>query len=137
MAWSDYFTPDFDDPNSPSYVKTSPYLPIGNFSMADCQDEVDGVMWDFKNEFAVVKAMSQKSFPQRLRDYAIQLDSDNSKDWDEPVYYTDTPIIPHKSTESNYVFTFGKYKGYKLTTVLDRDPSYVEWCRKNVSWFNH
>src|ERR1035437_7544758 len=34
-----------------------------------------------------------------------------------------------------YIFTFGKYKGRKLTEVLDKSPSYVHWCVSNMQWF--
>lgn len=127
MAWSDYFIPDFDNPDSLSYVETSPYLPIGSISVLDCQQEVDNALWDFRNEIATVRAISNNSFPTRLRNYAKSIDAE---DWDY-IVEEEKPI-----PQSDYVFTFGKYKGYKLTTVLDRDPSYVEWCRKNISWFN-
>lgn len=32
-------------------------------------------------------------------------------------------------------FDFGKYKGQTLQEVKEKDPSYVEWAQKNVSWF--
>lgn len=33
-----------------------------------------------------------------------------------------------------YVFTFGKYKGRKLTEV---PPSYAHWCACNLTWFKN
>lgn len=31
--------------------------------------------------------------------------------------------------------TFGKYKGWNVTSVLKLNPSYFGWCRNNVRWF--
>lgn len=30
---------------------------------------------------------------------------------------------------------FGKYKGKTVKEIQDTDPSYIEWAKKNVSWF--
>lgn len=72
--WSDYFEPDFCDPDSPSYVETSPYLPTEHISLIDCQQEVNNVLWDFKDSFRTIQAV-KKSFTQRLRDQAIIIDT--------------------------------------------------------------
>lgn len=36
----------------------------------------------------------------------------------------------------NDTFTFGKYKGQTLKTVLAEHGSYVGWCMENVSGFD-
>lgn len=132
--WSDYFEPDFCDPDSSSYVETSPYLPTGEIDILDCQQEVDDVLWDFRDAFRVVRNL-EKSKYDRLRDIAVRIDNDDRlwKDYSEFESETETEIKP----VSQYIFTFGKYKGRTLQAVLDRDPSYIEWCRNNVAWFNH
>ena len=33
-------------------------------------------------------------------------------------------------------FTFGKYKGRSIMSVLDENPAYVEWCVNNIKWFS-
>lgn len=33
--------------------------------------------------------------------------------------------------------TFGKYKGWDVTSVLRNNPCYFEWCKRNVSWFKY
>ena len=33
------------------------------------------------------------------------------------------------------VFTFGKYKGRLVTSILKENPKYFAWCKKNVSYF--
>lgn len=33
------------------------------------------------------------------------------------------------------IMTFGKYKGRSVTSVLEINPSYFEWCKNNVRWF--
>lgn len=33
-------------------------------------------------------------------------------------------------------FTFGKYKGRSIMSVLDENPAYVEWCINNIKWFS-
>jgi hypothetical protein len=30
---------------------------------------------------------------------------------------------------------FGKYKGYDLKTLIEKDSKYVIWCLKNIDWF--
>lgn len=32
-------------------------------------------------------------------------------------------------------FTFGKYKGLSILSVIERDPEYVRWCTENIEWF--
>lgn len=32
-------------------------------------------------------------------------------------------------------FTFGKYKGRSVMSVLSENPAYVEWCVNNIEWF--
>lgn len=32
-------------------------------------------------------------------------------------------------------FTFGKYKGHSVMSVLNENPAYVEWCVNNIEWF--
>lgn len=36
-----------------------------------------------------------------------------------------------KETIETFKFTFGKHNGEMLTTVLEKDPSYVEWLKEN------
>jgi uncharacterized protein (DUF3820 family) len=33
------------------------------------------------------------------------------------------------------IFTFGKYKGLKVTDLIDSNPEYVKWASKNVPYF--
>ena len=33
------------------------------------------------------------------------------------------------------VFDFGKYEGSKLEEILEKDPSYIEWCICNLDYF--
>lgn len=35
----------------------------------------------------------------------------------------------------SWVMNFGKHKGLTLLDALTEDPSYIEWCLKNVEWF--
>lgn len=35
-------------------------------------------------------------------------------------------------TVDTYVFTFGKYKGLKLTEVNEKYPDYIEWAKKTI-----
>lgn len=137
MAWPDHFEPNFDDFDSLSYVETSPYLPTNDVTLLDCIEETRNVLWDFNDSFQVIRNISNKSKYDRLRDIAVQIDTNNDL-YDK--YYrfdsTETKEIELK-TEIEYVFTFGKYKGYSFTEILYKDPSYIEWCRNNVSWFTH
>lgn len=32
-------------------------------------------------------------------------------------------------------FTFGKYKGRSIMSVLNENPAYIEWCANNIKWF--
>lgn len=32
-------------------------------------------------------------------------------------------------------FTFGKYKGRSIMSVLSENPAYVEWCVNHIEWF--
>lgn len=32
-------------------------------------------------------------------------------------------------------FTFGKYKGRSIMSVLNGNPAYVEWCLNYIEWF--
>lgn len=32
-------------------------------------------------------------------------------------------------------FTFGKYKGRSIMSVLNENPAYVEWCLNHIEWF--
>ena len=34
------------------------------------------------------------------------------------------------------IFTFGKYKGRSIMSVLDENPAYIEWCFNNIKWFS-
>lgn len=36
------------------------------------------------------------------------------------------------ATVDTYVFTFGKYKGMKLTEVNEKFPDYIDWAKKNL-----
>lgn len=36
------------------------------------------------------------------------------------------------ATVDTYVFTFGKYKGMKLTDVNEKFPDYIDWAKKNI-----
>lgn len=36
------------------------------------------------------------------------------------------------ATVDTYVFTFGKYKGMKLTEVNEKFPDYIDWAKKNI-----
>lgn len=36
------------------------------------------------------------------------------------------------ATVDSYVFTFGKYKGMKLTEVNEKFPDYIDWAKKNL-----
>lgn len=33
------------------------------------------------------------------------------------------------------MLTFGKYKGQRVSDILERDPDYIAWCTENISWF--
>ncbi len=33
-------------------------------------------------------------------------------------------------------FTFGKYKGYKVDTIIEINPKYALWADQNVSFFS-
>ena len=33
------------------------------------------------------------------------------------------------------ILTFGKYKGLKVTDVIDSNPEYIKWAFKNVPYF--
>lgn len=34
------------------------------------------------------------------------------------------------------IFTFGKYKGYRVDDVIEFNPKYVRWVEENVSGFS-
>jgi hypothetical protein len=34
------------------------------------------------------------------------------------------------------IFTFGKYKGYRVDDVIEINPKYVRWAEENVSGFS-
>lgn len=34
-----------------------------------------------------------------------------------------------------HVLTFGKYKGLKVLDMIESNPEYIEWARKNISYF--
>lgn len=34
-----------------------------------------------------------------------------------------------------HIFTFGKYKYQKVDDMIDSNPNYVDWARKNVPYF--
>lgn len=36
---------------------------------------------------------------------------------------------------SNRKFTFGKYKGHDVESVINKDPRYVKWVVDNVNYF--
>lgn len=40
--------------------------------------------------------------------------------------------INANATVDTYVFTFGKYKGLKLTEVNEKHPDYIEWAKKTI-----
>ena len=40
--------------------------------------------------------------------------------------------INTNATFDTYVFTFGKYKGMKLTEVNEKHPDYIEWAKKTI-----
>ena len=40
--------------------------------------------------------------------------------------------INTNATVDTYVFTFGKYKGLKLTEVNEKHPDYIDWARKTI-----
>lgn len=36
---------------------------------------------------------------------------------------------------NNNVYTFGKYKGRQVTSILRENPKYFGWCKRNVKGF--
>ena len=38
--------------------------------------------------------------------------------------------------DDTYIFTFGKYRGKRITWVIDEDPYYIEWLEKVSTSFN-
>jgi len=36
----------------------------------------------------------------------------------------------------NSKMTFGKFKGETIKDLIERNPAYLEWCLRNVNWFN-
>ena len=38
----------------------------------------------------------------------------------------------NNATVDTYVFSFGKYKGMKLTEVNEKFPDYIDWAKKNI-----
>ena len=40
--------------------------------------------------------------------------------------------INTNATFDTYVFTFGKYKGMKLTEVNEKHPDYIDWAKKTI-----
>lgn len=43
---------------------------------------------------------------------------------------------PKKLITRQYVFNFGKYKGYDILEVIEDDPQYVLWCTDEIDWFD-
>ncbi len=39
------------------------------------------------------------------------------------------PILPPRPPE---IFTFGKYKGRKISDIVTEEPSYVTWAYRNI-----
>lgn len=37
-------------------------------------------------------------------------------------------------TDRNYVFTWGKYKGFSIAEIIDTEPSYLEWLCNNTDF---
>lgn len=33
------------------------------------------------------------------------------------------------------ILTFGKYKGYTASYVINKNPDYLLWCAENIPWF--
>ena len=141
MAWSDYFEPDFDDPDSPHYVGDR-YLPLFGENMrgqlgfvGDLWEEMSKVpIFDIKNPIHVMHVMSNPFRVDNLRKIAVQLDE--SDDWDmyapidphpeDEIYHDDSePNVPNNTQ----VFDRGKYKGQRVIDVLKFDKSYVDWAR--------
>jgi hypothetical protein len=76
MAWNDHFEPDFCDPDSLSYVETSPFLPTdSNFNLIDCTIECSNILWDFRNTHQVARQLGKY---ERLRSFAVRIDQDDS-----------------------------------------------------------
>lgn len=46
--------------------------------------------------------------------------------------FTPKERIDEEYTFDTYVFTFGKYKGSKLTDVYEQHPDYIKWCKNNI-----
>lgn len=141
MAWSDYFIPDFDDADSPSYVG-SPYLPVTNPKwrgtpgfVGDFNEEiVKEPFFDVSNPRHVICAM-RTSFREMLYQYGKSIDENDDYD----LFGAMTPVDPEHyilpdDTEpdvpnNTQIFDRGKYKGRLVIDILRSDPKYVEWAR--------
>lgn len=150
--WSDYFEPDFCDPDSPSYAGDE-YLPLFGEKyrgqpgfVGDMWEEcTKNPVWDFRDSIRVVRELNNPlNRYEKLRQRATEIDEDEKYDsYFEVTSQNTLPIsqpekIPYsKPIDQEYRFTFGKYKGKRLADVLTFDRQYVKWCRENVSFFNH
>ena len=47
----------------------------------------------------------------------------------------DNFVPKRKRIGLEFVFKFGKHKGYTVEYVLDEDPSYLLWCEEEIHWF--
>lgn len=41
-----------------------------------------------------------------------------------------------KDDREDRILTFGKYKGNKIIDIIKENPDYINWCWKNVKYFN-
>ena len=96
--------------------KPSEYIEVGTFGDGiDTGDKAPGKAMTYADKYALMKA------------YKIATGDDPDQD--------PSPTDPTKELTpdeaEHYVFTFGKYKGQKITDVIAKDGNYIEWLAQN------
>lgn len=43
--------------------------------------------------------------------------------------------IIYDKNQTEYIFTFGKYKGKTYSEILETDKEYINWSMENIEWF--
>lgn len=146
MAWNDYFEPDFDDPDSPSYAGDG-YLPVFGEKyrgtpgfVGTFEEEITKTpFFDIKDQKMVVMAvMKQKSIYDIMREAAIKtmrlLEEDPTYDiWGTSVdttpesHYEPPEEVPYDPATDARCYDRGKYKGQRVMDVYKSDRSYYNW----------
>lgn len=80
------------------------------------------------------------NLPTKLADDILSLLSDRGLELDEVVrLYLRSMVTTSKRGRAlnvNDEFQFGKYKDEEVGVIIRAEPSYIQWCLKNLEHFN-